>query len=253
MALLEIHHLTKRFGGLTAVNELDFDVSEGEIVGLIGPNGAGKTTVFSMIAGTLRPTTGEIVFKGGRIHSLSPNKIARKGIVRTFQLTNLFGDMTVIDNVVLGSHQKSGIGLWTSLLNTASSRKKEEFSLKEADRILDFMGLVANRDTVAKNLTHGQQRRLEVAIALAAQPTLLLLDEPLAGMNHEEVIDMVERISEIRRKKMTILIVEHNMKAVMSTCDRIVVLNFGLKIAEGSPESVMQNQDVIQAYLGVDE
>ncbi len=253
MALLKVDHLLKRFGGLIAVNELSFHINEGEILGLIGPNGAGKTTVFNMIAGALRPTEGSILFGGSKIHGLSAHKIAEQGIVRTFQLTNLFGDMTVLENVILGSHQKSGIGLWASLFHTSSARRNEKAARQEATRILEFMGLVEHSRLLAKNLTNGQQRRLEVAIALAAEPTLLLLDEPLQGMNHEEVNDMVERIEAIRRNKKTILLVEHNMKAVMSSCDRVVVLNFGVKLAEGSPQTVMQNKHVIEAYLGVEE
>ena len=253
MALLNVNNLTKRFGGLVAVHGLDFDIKEGEIAGLIGPNGAGKTTVFNMITGTFRPTRGEILFAGKKIHHLKPNRIAALGIVRTFQLTNLFGDMTVIENVILGFHQKSGIGLWGSLFNTPSARTREAHSEKDAKETLKFMGLADQQDMLAKSLTHGQQRRLEVAIALAAKPELLLLDEPLQGMNHEEVKDMVERIAKIRQEGKTILIVEHNMRAVTSICDRVVVLNFGEKIDEGSPEVVMQNPQVIEAYLGVDE
>jgi len=253
MALLEINHLSKRFGGLIAVNDLTFHVNEGEVLGLIGPNGAGKTTVFNMISGTLRPTTGTIAFNGHDIHGLVANRIARHGIVRTFQLTNLFGDMTVIENVILGSHHKSEINLWGSLFNTPSARRKEQYSTQEAEHLLDFLGLSDQREVLAKNLTHGQQRRLEIAVAMAAKPTLLLLDEPLQGMNHEEVSDMLQRVEAIRQDNKTILLVEHNMKAVMNCCDRIVVLNFGVKLAEGSPQTVMQNQEVIQAYLGVDQ
>ena len=253
MTLLNVKNLTKRFGGLVAVHGLDFDIKKGEIAGLIGPNGAGKTTVFNMITGTFRPTRGEILFAGKKIHRLKPNRIAELGIVRTFQLTNLFGDMTVTENVILGFHQKSGIGLWGSLFNTRSSRTREAHSENDAKETLKFMGLADQKDMLARSLTHGQQRRLEVAIALAAKPELLLLDEPLQGMNHEEVKDMVERIAKIRQEGKTILIVEHNMRAVTSICDRVVVLNFGEKIDEGSPEVVMQNPQVIEAYLGVDE
>ena len=251
--LLEGKNLTKQFGGLLAVNRLDFSINQGEVVGLIGPNGAGKTTVFNMITGTFRPTRGEVIFMGEKVGRLKPNRIAQLGVVRSFQLTNLFGDMTVIQNVVLGSHQKSGVGLWGSLWNTKSTRRKEIESEREAIRILEFMGLAEHQKMLAKNLTHGQQRRLEVAVVLAAKPEVLLLDEPLQGMNHEEVKDMLNRIAEIRREGKTILLVEHNMRAVTSICDRVIVLNFGEKIDEGSPQKVMQNPEVIEAYLGVEE
>lgn len=252
MGLLKIRALTKRFGGLVAVDGLDFDLQEGEILGLIGPNGAGKTTVFNMITGTLRATGGEVLFQDKRIDGLKPSRIAQFGAVRTFQLTNLFSEMTVLDNVILGTHHRSGIGLWGALLSTKGTRKREMDAVGEADRILSFMDLRSQREMLAKNLPHGQQRRLELSVALAAEPRLLLLDEPLQGMNQDEVRDMLARISEIRKEGRTILLVEHNMKAVTSICDRVVVLNFGRKIAEGAPQEVMLNAEVIEAYLGAE-
>lgn len=250
--MLEIRSLTKRFGGLVAVDRLDFSLRQGEILGLIGPNGAGKTTLFNMITGTIRATSGDVFFQGKKINGLRPNKIARLGAVRTFQLTNLFPDMTVRDNVILGTHHRSHIGFWKALCSTESVKSKERDAEAAAEQILEFMDLIPQGEMLARNLPHGQQRRLEVSIALAARPQLLLLDEPLQGMNQEEVSDMVARIGKIRTGGMTILLVEHNMKAVTSICDRLVVLNFGAKIAEGTPQEVMANQHVIEAYLGVD-
>jgi branched-chain amino acid transport system ATP-binding protein len=253
MSLLEVTHLTKRFGGLLAVNDLSFSLNEGEILGLIGPNGAGKTTLFNMIAGAFRPTTGEIRFRGIKIHQLKTYKIAQLGIVRTFQLTNLFGEMTVKQNVIVGSHQNLNVSIWGSMFNTKSACNKENNENKEIDSILAFMGLSEYSDVLAKNLTHGFQRRLSVAIALAAKPTLLLLDEPLQGMTHQEVKEMLQCIKKIQKQGKTILLVEHNMKAVTSICERVIVINFGEKIDEGSPQKVMQNPNVIEAYLGTEE
>lgn len=250
MALLEVRNLAKRFGGLLAVDRFNFDIQEGEILGLIGPNGAGKTTVFNMITGSLRPSMGTTMFAGKDITGLKPNKIAALGAIRTFQITTLFAEMTVMQNVILGAHRSSSIGFWGSLLNTAKTRGKERQSREEASRLLHYMGLSEQKNELAANLSHGHQRRLEVAIALAAKPKLLLLDEPLTGMNQEEVKDMLERIEEIRKEGKTLFLVEHNMRAVTSICDRIVVLSFGRKIAEGTPQEVIEDEEVIKAYLG---
>jgi len=252
MALLEVRNLTKHFGGLAALDGLDFDIHEGEILGLIGPNGAGKTTVFNMITGTLRHTRGEIRFMRRKITGLKPHQIAKLGAVRTFQVTTLFGEMSVMQNVILGTHQKSGIGFWGALWNTRLTQNKEYQSKEEGQKILEFMGLKDVEDELARNLPHGYQRRLELAIALAAKPRLLLMDEPLTGMNNEEVRDMLGRINRIREEDRTILLVEHNIRAVTSICDRIVVLSFGKKIAEGPPQEIIQNEKVIEAYLGVE-
>ncbi len=252
MKMLETRNLTKRFGGLVAVNGLAFHLEQGEILGLIGPNGAGKTTVFNMITGALRPSAGEIFFRDGRITGLKPNRIARLGAVRTFQLTNLFPEMTVLDNVVLGTHHKSKIGLFQSLAATKQAKDCEVLARKQARGILEFMDLADQCDALAKNLPHGQQRRLEMSIALAADPQLLLLDEPLQGMNQDEVRDMLARIEKIRGAGRSVLLVEHNMKAVTNICDRVVVLDFGRKIAEGPPHAVMQDDAVIEAYLGIE-
>lgn len=189
---------------------------------------------------------------GRKITGLKPHQIAKLGAVRTFQVTTLFGDMSVMQNVILGGHQKSEIGFWGALWNTRLTQSKENHSKEEVQKILEFMGLKEVEGELARNLPHGHQRRLELAIALAAKPNLLLMDEPLTGMNHEEVEDMLERINRIREEERTILLVEHNMRAVTSICDRIIVLSFGKKIAEGSPQEIIQNEKVIEAYLGVE-
>lgn len=250
MPLLELQKLTKCFGGLTAVNELDLSIEKGEIVGLIGPNGAGKTTVFNTISGVFRPTRGRVLFKGEDITGLKPHSVVIRGLVRTFQLTTLFGDMTILENILLGFHLKSGLGFWGALFNTMSTRSKQEQLLKEATEIADFMGLGERQHGLAKNVPHGHQRMLQMAIGLAASPELLMLDEPVTGMNFEETNEMMNKIGSIRDRGIAILLVEHDMRVVMDICDRICVLNFGEKIAEGSPKEICENTEVIKAYLG---
>jgi branched-chain amino acid transport system ATP-binding protein len=252
MKILELKNITRRFGGLIAVNGLDFHLDQGEILGLIGPNGAGKTTVFNMITGMLRPSRGDIVLLGDRITGFTTNRIARMGAVRTFQLTNLFPEMSVIENVILGTHHRMKVGFLRSLYSPQRAKQLEILARNKAQDILEFMDLADEANVPAKNLPHGRQRKLEVAIALAADPKLLLLDEPLQGMNQDEVEDMLTRIRKMNDSGKTVLVVEHNMKAVTKICDRVVVLDFGRKIAEGSPKTVMLEPSVIEAYLGLE-
>jgi len=247
MPLLEARSLSKHFGGLAAVNSLDLTVEGGEIVGLIGPNGAGKTTCFNLLSGFLRPTSGSVVFAGEDITGRRPHRIVARGLVRTFQLATLFQELTVLENVLLGLHLHARMGL-RQLLFSRRIFPPEEISL--SGEVLEFTGLAAHAEQLARNLPHGYQRALGIAMALAARPRLLLLDEPVTGMNLSESGQVMSLIKKIRDGGTTILLVEHNMKAVMGTCDRIVVLNFGRKLAEGTPAAVSTNADVIEAYLG---
>jgi len=249
--LLETKRLTKFFGGLAAVFELDMSVQEGEIVGLIGPNGAGKTTVFNLITGFLEPSKGNIIFNGKVITGTRPHLIAKMGIGRTFQLAYLFPDFTVLENIVTSFHLHPKPGLGEALFNTSSKREKEAYILSEAKEILRFMGLEEVKDTLGRNLPHGYQKLLTIARALAIKPKLLLLDEPVGGMSLQESNFAMSVIEKIRSQGKTILLVEHNMR-IMNLCDRVVVINFGNKIAEGSMEEVRQNKDVIQAYFGAE-
>jgi len=249
MALLELQKISKNFGGLQAVEELDLSIERGEIVGLIGPNGAGKTTVFNMISGVFKPSAGEILFKDNDITGLKPHSVVNKGLSRTFQLTTLFGNLTVLENILLGFYLKSRIGYRKALFNIGSKRVQARL-LDDAVGLADFMGIGKKRNELAKNLSHGHCRVLEVAIALATDPELLLLDEPVTGMTAVESAEMMDKIREINKKGISILLVEHHMKVVMGVCERICVLDFGAKIGEGSPKEICNNQQVIKAYLG---
>jgi len=251
LPLLQIRDLNKLFGGLVAVTGLDLDVSEGEILGLIGPNGAGKSTVLNMIGGTILPTRGKIVFNGEDITKLPSYIRAQQGIARVFQQDILFANLTVIENLLVGLHLHLRMGFVGTFLKRYTPVGKE---MELASQTLEFTGLAQHFDELAKNLPHGKQRLLGLAIALATQPKLLLLDEPVTGMNAEEMEAILTLVKVVReRRGITSIIVEHNLRAVMSVCDRIAVLNFGGKIAEGSPKEVVGNPAVIEAYLGTEE
>lgn len=253
MALLEVRKLTKNFGGLTAVDNLDFDVNEGEILGLIGPNGAGKTTIFNLICGVYRETSGKVIFQEKDITGLSADGVAKNGVVRTWQQTALFHEFTILQNVMVGFHLRAKKSFFGSIFNSRALRDQEATLGQKAMETLKLMGLDTMSSELAKNLPHGHQRALGVAIALAAEPKLLLLDEPVTGMSDEEKVVMMSHMSRIRESGITILLVEHSMRVVMEICDRLVIVNFGRKIAEGAPKEIRENPEVIEAYLGVEE
>ena len=248
--ILNVNRLTVRFGGLTAVNEVDFSIFPGEIVSLIGPNGAGKTTIFNAITGYIRKTSGTVVFEGQDLTNRKTHDIARSGLVRTFQITSLFPNLTVLDNIRTGHHMEERETLFGAFFNTRRKRQTEEETLEKAGEILKFTGLEGKTETLASSLPYGEQRILEIGIALAARPRLLLLDEPSAGLNDTETQGMKRLIARMRERGMAVLLVEHDMKLVMGISDRIVVLNFGKKIATGTPEEIRGNPEVIKAYLG---
>ncbi len=248
-ALLEIKGLTKQFGGLLAVNDFDAFVNQGEIVGLIGPNGAGKSTLFNLITGVYPSTRGQVMFDGKDITHRKPHQVAALGIGRTFQLNPLFADFTVLQNVSASFHLHPRSSLLDIYFNTPKYRKNESYIKEQSLEVLRTVGLEKVKDELAKNLPHGYQKMLGVARALATRPKLLLLDEPLGGMNPSEIEFSLSAIKKMREGGMTILIVEHNMQ-ILTICDRVVVISFGQKICEGLPKEVRENKDVISAYFG---
>jgi branched-chain amino acid transport system ATP-binding protein len=254
MVLLNICNLTKYFGGLVAVNDLNLDIYRGEILGLIGPNGAGKSTVLNMISGSISPTKGKCIFKGENLTGLPPHRISKKGIARVFQGNVLFRNLTVMENVLIGTHTRNNMGFWGSLISSSYSHNLDKVMYEKTKEILARVGLANKADELAVNLSHGNQRLLCLSVALASDPELLLLDEPVTGMSAEEVSAMLSLIRMLRETRgITSIVVEHNMRAVMSLCDRIAVVSYGAKIAEGSPEEITKNPAVIEAYLGAEQ
>ena len=250
MPLMEVRDLTKRFGGLVAVDRVTFDVHEGEILSIIGPNGAGKSTLFKLITSFLKPTAGKVIFRSQEISGLAAHIVARRGVVRTFQETTIFKEMTALENVVVAHHLRSRATVAGFFFSSRMARADEAAFRDSANEIIDYLGLAAVKHEPARNLPHGYLRALGIAMAMAANPKVLLLDEPFSGMNPEETDRTVQMVRGIRDRGVTVLLVEHDMRAVMRISDRIIVLNFGKLIAEGTAQEIQNHEAVIEAYLG---
>ena len=251
--ILKLEHVCKNFGGLAALAEVNFGVEEGEILGVIGPNGAGKTTLFNLITGVFAPTSGAILFRDKPLVGLRPHKVTEMGISRTFQNIRLFSHMSALENVMVGAHCRTHAGLWQGLWRTKTQRGEERAIREKSEALLELVGIIDDKNTLASSLPYGKQRRLEIARAMGTEPELLLLDEPTAGMNESETEELRQLIKKIQSMKKTVVLIEHDMHLVMNVCERLVILNFGRKIAEGPPHEIHENKDVIEAYLGREE